>query len=51
MYINNIVTNISASSEINIFDIALYRIITSPDDYAMLQEDISAIASFLDYKH
>ena len=47
----NIVATISAGSEISMFidDIALYRIITSPDDHAMLQEDISAIASFLDY--
>ena len=33
-------------------DIALYHIIiTSPSDYAVLQEDISAISTFLDYKH
>ena len=31
-------------------DIALYRIITYPNDYAMLQEDISAVLSFLNYK-
>ena len=31
-------------------DIALYHI-TSPSDYAVLQEDISAISTFLDYKH
>ena len=49
MYINNIATTISSGSEINMF--ALYRIISSPNDYAMLQEDISAISSFLDYKH
>ena len=32
-------------------DIALYRIITTPNDYAILQEDISAISSFLDSKY
>ena len=32
-------------------DIALYCIITSPNDYAMLQEDISAVSSFLNYKY
>ena len=47
MYINNIVTTILPGSEINMFadDIALYRIITSPNDYALLQEDISAISN------
>ena len=53
MYINNVVTTISSGSEINMFadDIALYRIITSTNDYAVLQEDISAITSFFNYKH
>ena len=39
--------------EINMFadNIALYRIITTPKDYEMLQEDVSAISSFLDNKH
>ena len=38
MYINNVVTTISSGSEINMFadDIALYRIITSTNDYAVL---------------
>ena len=49
MYINNIVTTISPGSEINMFadDITLYRIITSPNDYAMLQEDIGAVSSII----
>ena len=53
MYINNVVTTISPGSEINMFanDIALYRIITTPNDYTILQEDISAISSFLDSKY
>ena len=40
MYINNVVATISPGSEINMFadDIALYQIITSPNDYAILQE-------------
>ena len=53
MYINNVITTISSGSEINMFadDIAVYRIITSTNDYAVLQEDISAITSFFNYKH
>ena len=49
MYINNIVTTISPGSEINMFadDITLYCIITSPNDYAMLQEDIGAVSSII----
>lgn len=40
MHINNIVTVISSGSEINMFadDIALYRIITSPNDYVMYRK-------------
>ena len=52
MYINTVRVTISSGSEINMFvdDIALYHIITSPIDYAVLQEDVSAISSFIDYK-
>ena len=32
-------------------DIALYHTITSPNDYVILQNDVCAISSFLDYKH
>ena len=48
--INNIVTTISAGSEINMFadDIAIYHTTAS---ITVLQEDISAVASFLNYRH
>ena len=54
MYIkNSIVDVISSGSKINMFadDIALYRTITSPNDYVILQNDVCAISSFLDHKH
>ena len=51
-YINDIAALVSEGSKINMFadDIALYRIIKSPLDYAMLQKDINAIASSLHVK-
>ena len=46
IYINDIVTCISPSSKLALFadDIALYRSISSPIDYVVLQSDITAIS-------
>ena len=50
IYIDDVVTRISSSSSISLYadDIALYRSITSPTDYAVLQADISAIATWVE---
>ena len=51
-YINDITKEISPGTSINMFadDIAMYRVIKSPDDYTQLQIDIDSIASFMDRK-
>ena len=51
VYINGVVQQISNQSKINLFadDIALYRIIHSPDDYIGLQSDVNAVSSGLPY--
>ena len=53
LYINDVVTAISAESEVNMFadDIALYRIIKSPTDYSHLQNDINSISTCIKQKH
>ena len=53
IYLNDVAECISGSSKINLFadDIALYRTITSPDDYLALQSDVNAINSCLVAKH
>ena len=53
IYINDVVNLISEGSKINLFvdDIALYRIINSPEDYASLQSDIHAVNSCLMSKY
>ena len=45
IYIDDVVTQISPSSSISLYadDIALYRSISSPSDYVVLQADITAI--------
>ena len=50
IYIDDVVTRISSSSSISLYadDIALYCSITSPTDYAVLQADISAIATWVE---
>ena len=51
--VNDVADCISGSSKINLFadDIALYRIITKPDDYLTLQADVNAIKSTLTTKY
>ena len=53
IYINDMVQQISNGSKINLFaeDIALYRIIYTPNDYVSLQSGISAVSSCLVSKH
>ena len=53
IYLNDVAECISGGSKINLFadDIALYRTITSPDDYLALQSDVNAINSCLAAKH
>ena len=53
IYINDVANCISGGSKINLFadDIALYRIITSHDDYSVLQSDVNSIDSCLSAKH
>ena len=53
VYINDVVQQISNQSKINLFadDIALYRIIRSPDDYIFLQSDVNAVSSCLTSKY
>ena len=53
IYINDVANCISGGSKINLFadDIALYRIITSHDDYSVLQLDVNSIDSCLSAKH
>ena len=50
IYIDDVVTQISSSSSISRYadDIALYRSITSPADYVVLQADIKAIATWVE---
>ena len=52
-YLNDVADCISGGSKINLFadDIALYRIITNPDDYLTLQADVNAIKSTLTTKY
>ena len=53
IYLNDVADCISGGSKINLFadDIALYRIITNPDDYLTLQADVNAIKSTLTTKY
>ena len=53
IYLNDVVSCISAVSKINLFadDIALYRVINSPDNYADLQADIDAVNTCLNAKY
>ena len=53
IYINDVANCISGGSKINLFadDIALYRIITSHDDYSVFQSDVNSIDSCLSAKH
>lgn len=46
IYINDVVARVSPSSKLALFadDIALYRSITSPADYVVLQSDITSIS-------
>ena len=52
IYLNDVVSCISADSKISLFadDIALYRVINSPDNYADLQADIDAVNTCLTAK-
>ena len=47
-YINDVATCTSSESDVNMFadDVALYRVIKSPSDYACLQEDINSDGAF-----
>ena len=49
IYLNDVADCISGSSKINLFadDIALYRVITSPDNYVTLQADVNVINTCL----
>jgi uncharacterized membrane protein len=49
IYINDIVTYVSLSSKISLFadDIALYRSISSSEDYILLQSDITAVSDWV----
>ena len=53
IYLNDVVSCISADSKISLFadDIALYRVINSPDNYADLQADIDAVNTCLTAKY
>ena len=50
IYIDDVVTQISPSSSISLYadDIALYRSISSPSDYVVLQADIAAITTWVE---
>ena len=52
-YINEVVSAISCSSQINLFadDMVLYRIIKSSADYLQLQQDIDSVTSCIRSKH
>ena len=51
-YINDITTRIPSGSDVNMFadDIALYRIIKTAADYALLQEDVDATSACIQEK-
>ena len=51
-YINQVTDVISQDSKLNMFadDMALYRVITSTNDYVNLQKDISKVSNFLNTK-
>ena len=50
VYINEVTGQVSADSSAVLFadDIALYRVVTSIEDYAQLQSDIDSIADWVD---
>ena len=50
IYIDDVVTQVSPSSSISLYadDIALYRSISSPADFVILQADITAIATWVE---
>ena len=52
-YINEVVSAISGSSQINLFadDMVLYRFIKSSADYLQLQQDIDSVTSCIRSKH
>ena len=52
LYLNDVAHCISGESQVNFYadDIALYRIIRSPEDYIFLQADIDAVAACLETK-
>ena len=49
VYINDVSTHVSASSKLALFadDMALYRCISSPADYTVLQSDITSISMWV----
>ena len=53
VYINDVTSQVSSGSNTVLFadDIALYRVITSYDDYEHLQSDINSIADWVEDHH
>ena len=53
LYINEVVSTISAGSDINMFadDIALYRIIRTASDFQYLQNDVNSITTYIKSKN
>ena len=52
-YINDVAFVTSEGSDMNLFadDIALYRVIKSPADYNILQDDISSVSKVISDKY
>ena len=53
LYINEVTSQVSDGSNAVLFadDIALYRVLTSPDDYVQVQSDINSIADGIEEYH
>jgi hypothetical protein len=53
VYINDVTSQVSVSSNVVLFadDTALYRVITTSDDYVQLQSDINCIADWTEEHH
>ena len=53
VYINEVTSQVSVGSNVVLFadDIALYRVITTPDDYVQLQSDVNSIADWIEEYH
>ena len=50
VYINEVTSQVSVGS-LFVDDIALYRVITTPDDYVQLQSDVNSIADWIEEYH